>query len=153
MLEKKEERKEVVTEKIVSFSCDVPGCNHKEYHGSRGIWNEGNDGDFETTDVSANLIVNGSYVKYKFDVCPACFHGKIVPLLEGEEVVENKIGLIKDKIRRLMGDMSAQEQRAADKAKEASSLSEQTKHLEEAIKCRAVGRGYQDILEIINGMA
>ena len=136
MLEKESTEETVKKEKIKRVHCDGDGCKHTEYHGRRGIWNEWDDGDWETTTVNAHLIRGGSYVKYDFDVCPACFAQKIVPLFDGKGV-ENRVELIRSRIIRLYEDAGRKLERIDEKLKKCKSMTENAELLQE--KNRVIG--------------
>lgn len=99
--------KTVKSEKILEISCDSPECKSCErYYPRKGIWNDYDD-DHEFTKVSANLIINGGYQEYDFDVCPTCFVNKIVPMFNGKGI-EDRIKHIQRKIQGMIDNAESQ---------------------------------------------
>jgi hypothetical protein len=129
MLEKESLEETVKTEKITRVHCDGDGCKKTEYSGRRGIWNDYDD-DFETTTVSANLILGGGYVKYDFDVCPICFAQKIVPLFDGKGV-KNRVEEIRDVIISRDKDVDGKLKTISEKLKKCETMAENAELLQE----------------------
>jgi len=149
MIEGEDIKQEIMKKEIKSIACD--GCDKKEtYDPRKGIWND-YDGDHERTQVNANLIIGGRYIKYDFDVCPVCFQQKIIPLFDGKGT-ENRIERIRDKIKRMFDDARREQERAEEWAKSADRMPKQAEHLEHAARCLGKQMALTDILNMIRDL-
>lgn len=154
MLKTKKQTQTVETEIITEKTCDCPNCTHNETVDPRKeIWNDWNDGEYETTAVQATIIDSGGrYKKYDFDVCPSCFVNLIVPLFNNKkkyEAGDSKINKLKAQILVELNNIKYNTDLLQEKIKSSNSIATNVKLLSDNEKLSGKRIAYEYILKMI----